>query len=81
MCVYIYIYIYQVGGREGEGHGLQRPLHPGAGRRGHGMHGVLGSSQRGVLVKGGLAICAFPLCNCDTLGFVFNVQIEHMPNC
>ena len=41
-----------------------------------------GSSQRGGLVKGGLAIYAHPLCNCNTLGFVFNVEIEeHMPNC
>ena len=33
------------------------------------------------LVKGGFAICVFPLGNCDALGSVFNVQIESMPNC
>ena len=36
---------------------------------------------KGGLVKGGLAIYAFPLCNCNALGSVFNVQIENMPNC
>ena len=36
---------------------------------------------KGGLVKGGLAIYVFPLCNCNTLGSVFNVQIENMPNC
>ena len=36
---------------------------------------------KGGLVKGGLAIYAFPLCNRNTLGSVFNVQIENMPNC
>ena len=40
-----------------------------------------GSSQRGGLVKGGLAIYVFPWRNCNTLGSVFNVQIENMPNC
>ena len=34
----------------------------------------------GGLAKGGLAICVFPLCNYNTLGYVFNVQIEIMPN-
>ena len=37
--------------------------------------------HKGGLVKGGLAIYAFPLCNCNTLGSVFNVEIENMPNC
>ena len=36
---------------------------------------------KGGLVKGGLAIYAFPLCNCNTSGSVFNVQIENLPNC
>ena len=36
---------------------------------------------KGGLVKGGLAIYAFPLCNCKTLGSVVHVQIENMPNC
>ena len=36
---------------------------------------------KGGLVKGGLAIYAFPLCNCNALGSVFNVQIENTPNC
>ena len=36
---------------------------------------------QGDLVKGGLAIYACTLCNCNTLGSVFNMQIEHMPNC
>ena len=35
----------------------------------------------GGLVKGCLAIHAFPLCNCTTLGSVFNVEVENMPNC
>ena len=35
---------------------------------------------KGGLVKGGFAIHAFPLCNCNTLGSVFNVQIENMPD-
>ena len=36
---------------------------------------------KGGLVKGGLAIHAFPLCNSYTLGSVFHAQIESMPNC
>ena len=36
---------------------------------------------KGGLAKGDLAIYAFPLCDCNTLGSVFNVQIENMPNC
>ena len=36
---------------------------------------------KGGLVKGGLAICASPLCNCNVLGSVFNFRIEDMPNC
>ena len=36
---------------------------------------------KGGLVKGGLAIYAFPLRNCNTLGSAFNAQIENMPNC
>ena len=35
--------------------------------------------RKGGLVKGGLATYAFPSCNCNTLGSVFNVQIENMP--
>ena len=35
----------------------------------------------GGLAKGGLAIYEFPLCDCNTLGSVFHVQIEHTPNC
>ena len=31
---------------------------------------------KGGLVKGGLAIYAFPLCDCNALGSVFNVQFE-----
>ena len=31
---------------------------------------------KGGLVKGGLAMYAFPSCNCNTLGPVFNVQVE-----
>ena len=36
---------------------------------------------KGGFSKGGLAIYVFPLCNCNTLGFVLNVQFENMPNC
>ena len=36
---------------------------------------------KGGLVKGGLAICVFPLCNCNASGSVVNVHIENMPNC
>ena len=36
---------------------------------------------KGGLTKGGLAIYAVPLCNCNALGFLFNVQIENMRNC
>ena len=36
--------------------------------------------HKGGLIKGGLAMCASPLCNCNTLGSVFNVEIENMPN-
>ena len=36
---------------------------------------------KGGLVKGGLAIYVFPLCNCNALGSAFNMQIEHMHNC
>ena len=35
---------------------------------------------KGRLVKGGLAIDAFPLCNCNTLGSIVHVQIESMTN-
>ena len=41
----------------------------------------VGEFTKGGLVKGGLPIDAFPLCNCNTSGSVFNVQIEDMPNC
>ena len=34
---------------------------------------------KGGFSTGGLAIYAFPLCNCNTLGSVLTVQIEHMP--
>ena len=40
-----------------------------------------GVHYRGGVVKGGLAIYAFPLYNCDTLGSASYVQIESMPNC
>ena len=33
------------------------------------------------LVKGGFAIYALPLCNCNTIGVVFDARIENMPNC
>ena len=36
---------------------------------------------KGGLVKGGLAIYVFPLCNCNTLGSAFNVEVERMPHC
>ena len=36
---------------------------------------------KGGLVKGGLAIYALHLCDCNTLGSVFNAQIENVPNC
>ena len=36
---------------------------------------------KGGLVKGGLAIDVFPFRNRNTLGSVFNVEIENMPNC
>ena len=36
---------------------------------------------KGGLVKGGLAIDSLPLCNCNTLGSIFNVETENMPNC
>ena len=36
---------------------------------------------KGGFGKGGFAIYAFPLCNCNTLGSVFNVEIENTPNC
>ena len=36
---------------------------------------------KGGLFKGGLAIYAFHLCDCDALGSGFNAQIEHVPNC
>ena len=36
---------------------------------------------KGGLVNGGLAIHVFPLCDCNTLGSLSNVQIENMPNC
>ena len=32
-------------------------------------------------IKGRLTIYVFTLCNRNTLGSVFNVQIENMPNC
>ena len=37
--------------------------------------------RKGGFIKGGLAIYALPLCNCNTLGSVFNVEIDNMPNC
>ena len=36
---------------------------------------------KGGLVKMGLAMYAFPVCNCNALGSVVNAQIENMPNC
>ena len=30
---------------------------------------------------GGVESYAFPLCNCNTLGSVFNVEIVNRPNC
>ena len=36
---------------------------------------------KGGLVKGVLAIYAPPLCDCNTSGSVFNVEIENIPNC
>ena len=36
---------------------------------------------KGDFVKGGLAIYACPLCNCNAFGSLFNVEIENMPNC
>ena len=71
--IYIYIYVYTgpLGGREV---GLPRPL-------GHAEDLVLREFINWVLVKGGLAIYVFPLCNWNTLGSAFNVQIENMPNC
>ena len=38
-------------------------------------------STQGGLVKGGLTIYALPLRNRNTLGSVFNSQIENAPNC
>ena len=37
--------------------------------------------HKGGFSKGGFDIYAFPLCNCNALGSVFNVQIENRPNC
>ena len=42
---------------------------------------VVGSSHKGGLVKGGLAMYGFPLCNCNTSGSDVNAEIENMPNC
>ena len=67
----------------------------GRARRGSARGGVLGRGVRGTplcpwggqefakggLAKRGLAIYVFPLCNCNTLVSVVDVQIEHMPNC
>ena len=36
---------------------------------------------KGGLIKRGLAIYVLALCNCNTLGSAFDVQIENMPNC
>ena len=33
---------------------------------------------KGGLVKAGLAMYAFPLCDCNTLGYVFYVEIENI---
>ena len=53
------------------GSGRPRGSHPGASRE---------FTKKG-LSRGGLAMYASPLCDCNTLGSVFNVQIENMPNC
>ena len=36
---------------------------------------------KGGLVKGGLAMYAFLLCNCNALASVVYVEVENMPNC
>ena len=59
-----------------------RPGGPEAGDRRRGLPDpLLGGLQDREFTKGGFVIDAFPLCNCNTLGSVVNVQIENMPNC
>ena len=41
---------------------------------------VSGVHKGFLLVKGGLAIYALPLCNCNTLGCVVHVRVKHMPH-
>ena len=74
ICIYIYIYIHiHIPERAPE---RSRRDPPGPVR----LHGDR-EFTKGGLVKAGPAIYAFPLCNCNALGSVVNVQIENMPNC
>ena len=75
--IYIYIYIVYYAGRLLESHEQAVGAPTGAAA----VHKDTREFTKGGLVKWGLAIYAFPLCNCNELGSVFNEQIENIPSC
>ena len=81
ICIHTYIHIHMNGQRANVNTRAREARVEDPRRAGEACKvGMNQEFTKGGLVKGGLAIYAFPLCNCNTFGSVFNVQIENMPN-